>query len=255
MGNLKQQKFFVISIIIIGLISAIFYVIRYNSLTIDFFSKYPYLMMEGTFSAPIDPKRIELLIKAFPLKNISLFSISNLTYHTNENQANINSTTAVPNLTDDTSLINTLTKIIISKFNTSYPDSPLSLGSNFLDMKVDRYNATGTWNASILQGRDVNFSAQIHLQKVNKAINTYFIKLKSNARDKVDIIQGKNDSILINGIGEIKIEKNTFKIPVVLVLSKMKDIYLYLPTSLRDISNPDLSLAGKIDKNKMNIQE
>ena len=50
-------------------------------------------MMEGTFSTPIDPKRIELLIKAFPLKNISLFSISNLTYHTNENQANINSTT------------------------------------------------------------------------------------------------------------------------------------------------------------------
>lgn len=176
--------------------------------------------MEGTFSTPIDPKRIELLIKAFPLKNISLFSISNLTYHTNENQANINSTTAVPNLTDDTSLINTLTKIIISKFNTSDPDTPLSLGSDFLDMKVDRYNATGTWNASILQGRDVNFSAQIHLQKVNKAINTYFIKLKSNIRDKVDIIQGKNDSILINGIGEIKIEKNTFKIPVVFLSQK-----------------------------------
>ena len=134
----------------------------------------------------------------------------------------------VPNLTDDTSLINTLTKIIISKFNTSYPDSPLSLGSDFLDMKVDRYNATGTWNASILQGRDVNFSAQIHLQKVNKAINTYFIKLKSNARDKVDIIQGKNDSILINGIGEIKIEKNTFKIPVVLCTLKNEG-YLSLP--------------------------
>ena len=84
MRNMKQQKFFFISIIIIAIISVIFYGIRYKSLTVDIFSKYPNLILQGTFSEFIDPKRIEKMIPDFPIDNNSLKSIENLTSFTNE---------------------------------------------------------------------------------------------------------------------------------------------------------------------------
>jgi hypothetical protein len=192
------------------------------------------------------------VITDFPLNNNTLRSIANLTYFTNENQANSNPMTNNGNTTDETNLINTLTKIIISKFNTTYSNRLPPSGADFVNMKFDKYNATGTWNASILLGKDFNFSAQINLQKINEGNKPLFIKFESRAPNEVTMIQGRNDSILVNGIGEVKLGKNNFRTPVVFIFSNMKDIFLYLPTSLRDVSNPDISLVGKIDKNKLN---
>lgn len=244
---MKQQKFFIISIIIIAIISAIFYGIRYNSITIDIFSRYPNLILNGTFSDFIDPKRIEKMIPDFPIDNNSLKSVTNLTSFTNEIKSNSNAITGTGNVTDDTNLINTLTKIIISKFNTTSSNRLLPSSSDFVNMKLHKYNATGTWNASIVHGEEFNFSAQIKLEKINEGIRPLRINLESSAPDKVTIIQGRNESILVNGIGEVKLGNNKFRSPILFIFSNMKDIYIYLPTSLRDVSNPDISLIGKID--------
>jgi hypothetical protein len=244
--RLKQSWFFLIAVVIIGLLSLSFYLYRYSSLTLSGRT----LQLEGNFTYPLNIQQVELMLGSFNLTNTSA-NLNSLNV-TNSRQAippvqNLDRTYD-PVIDFDRNLVDTLSRIIISALKQSNLSSQKLLDSSqsFDINDLSQYSTDGKWNASIVARKLINFSGLIETSRItDDKPKTFQVNLDA-VGDQIEYLdRDGNSTIVIRGNAEIHIDNERIEAPTILLIRGMKQIYL-LMFSNNELIPDKFFLYGKV---------
>ncbi len=240
MPNFKNL--FLLSIIAISIISVVFFLYRYETVTVNFFPQNSNLIYGGIFN-----------------NATSLAELGNTTYSLGLNMSGVKSNISTVNrssnntnnpIDDIVSLSNpvdTLTKMIINVLeNSSIADS--TKGKD-LGLK-NYYQLDGSWNLSIKGDEFSNFTGNIVLNNaMNNITKNYNVKLVTTSANNITY-QASNQILKIKGTGDLTLDDETTRVQLLIVLYKNENIYLVFASKTNENLFDNFLIHGDIMQRK-----
>jgi hypothetical protein len=215
----KFKNLFLLSIIGISIISVLFFLYRYESVTVNFFPQNSNLIYGGIFNNATSLAELGNATYSLGLSNISGVkpNISTVNHGSN----NINSPD--DDIVSLSNPVDTLTKMIINVLeNSSIADS--TKGKD-LGLK-NYYQLEGSWNLAINGDEFSNFTGNIMLNNaLNNITKNYNVKLVTTSATNITY-QAPNQILKIRGTGNLTLDDETTRVQLLVVLYKDENIYV-----------------------------
>ena len=215
----KFKNLFLLSIIAISIISVVFFLYRYESVTVNFFPQNSNLIYGGIFNNATSLAELGNATYSLGLSNMSGVKPNISTVNHSSNSIN--------NPDDDivsiSNPVDTLTKMIINVLeNSSISDS--TKGKD-LGLK-NYYQLEGSWNLAIKGDEFSNFTGNIVLNNaLNNITKNYNVKLVTTSANNITY-QAPNQILKIRGTGNLTLDDETTRVQLLVVLYKNENIYV-----------------------------
>ena len=240
MPNFKN--FFLLSIVAISIISIVFFLYRYESVTVNFFPQNSDLIYQGIFNNATSLAELGNTSKSLGLSNMSE-SKPNIS---SANQNN-NTNTHVDDLVSISNPIDTLTRMIINVLeNSSIVDSQNSKDQGLKNY----YDLGGSWNLAIRGDKFSNFTSMILLNNtLNHITKNYSLNLVTSSADNITF-QATNQILKIKGTGNLTLDDQTARVQLLIILHKNENIYVVFASKTSENLFDNFLIHGKILEKK-----
>ncbi len=215
----KFKNLFLLAIIAISIISVVFFLYRYESVTVNFFPQNSNLIYGGIFNNATSLAELGNATYSLGLSNMS---------GVKPNISTVNHSRNIINNPDDdivslSNPVDTLTKMIINVLeNSSIADS--TKGKD-LGLK-NYYQLEGSWNLAIKGDEFSNFTGNIVLNNaLNNITKNYNVKLVTTSANNITY-QAPNQILKIRGTGNLTLDDETTRVQLLVVLYKNENIYV-----------------------------
>lgn len=215
----KFKNLFLLAIIAISIISVVFFLYRYESVTVNFFPQNSNLIYGGIFNNATSLVELGNATYSLGLSNISGVKPNISTVNHSSNSIN-NPDDDIVSLSNP---VDTLTKMIINVLeNSSIADS--TKGKD-LGLK-NYYQLEGSWNLAIKGDEFSNFTGNIVLNNaLNNITKNYNVKLVTTSANNITY-QATNQILKIRGTGNLTLDDETTRVQLLVVLYKNENIYV-----------------------------
>ena len=215
----KFKNLFLLSIIAISIISVVFFLYRYESVTVNFFPQNSNLIYGGIFNNATSLAELGNATYSLGLSNMSGVKPNISTVNHSSNNIN-NPDDDIVSLSNP---VDTLTKMIINVLeNSSIADS--TKGKD-LGLK-NYYQLEGSWNLAIKGDEFSNFTGNIVLNNaLNNITKNYNVKLVTTSANNITY-QAPNQILKIRGTGNLTLDDETIRVQLLVVLYKNENIYV-----------------------------
>ena len=215
----KFKNLFLLAIIAISIISVVFFLYRYESVTVNFFPQNSNLIYGGIFNNATSLVELGNATYSLGLSNISGVKPNISTVNHSSNSIN-NPDDDIVSLSNP---VDTLTKMIINVLeNSSIADS--TKGKD-LGLK-NYYQLEGSWNLAIKSDEFSNFTGNIVLNNaLNNITKNYNVKLVTTSANNITY-QATNQILKIRGTGNLTLDDETTRVQLLVVLYKNENIYV-----------------------------
>jgi len=207
------------AIIAISIISVVFFLYRYESVTVNFFPQNSNLIYGGIFNNATSLAELGNATYSLGLSNMSGVKPNISTVNHSSNNIN-NPDDDIVSLSNP---VDTLTKMIINVLeNSSISDS--TKGKD-LGLK-NYYQLEGSWNLAIKGDEFSNFTGNIVLNNaLNNITKNYNVKLVTTSANNITY-QAPNQILKIRGTGNLTLDDETIRVQLLVVLYKNENIYV-----------------------------
>jgi len=207
------------AIIAISIISVVFFLYRYESVTVNFFPQNSNLIYGGIFNNATSLAELGNATYSLGLSNMSGVKPNISTVNHSSNSIN-NPDDDIVSLSNP---VDTLTKMIINVLeNSSIADS--TKGKD-LGLK-NYYQLEGSWNLAIKGDEFSNFTGNIVLNNaLNNITKNYNVKLVTTSANNITY-QAPNQILKIRGTGNLTLDDETTRVQLLVVLYKNENIYV-----------------------------
>jgi hypothetical protein len=238
----KFKGLFLLSIVAISIISVVFFLYRYESITVNFFPKNSNLIYQGVFNNATSLAELGNTTKSLGLTNSS-GTKSNTSVVNHNNGSN----SSVDDLISLSSPVDTLTKMIINVLeNSSTSGSKNSKDHGFKNY----YDLGGSWNIEIKGDQFSNFTSLILLNNTsNNIAKNYRLNLVTSSANNITY-QPTNQILKIRGTGNLTLEDQTTKVQLLIILYKNKTIYVVFASKTNDNLFDNYLIHGNILERK-----
>ena len=238
----KFKSLFLLSIITISIISVVFFLYRYESITVNFFPQNSNLIYHGVFNNATSLVELGNTTKSLGLTNISGTKSNFLVVNRNNG-----SNSSVDDLISHSSPVDTLTRMIINVLeNASISGSKNSKDHGFKNY----YDLGGSWNLEIKGDQFSNFTSVILLNNTsNNIAKNYRLNLVTSSANNITY-QPTNQILKIRGIGNLTLEDQTTKVKLLIILYKNKTIYVVFASKTNDNLLDNYLIHGNILERK-----
>lgn len=236
------RNVFLLSIIAISIISVVFFLYRYESVTVNFFPQDSNLIYQGIFNNVTSLAELGNTTKSLGLSNTSE-SKSNISVVSPNNNTN----TPIDDLVSISNPVDTLTRMIINVLeNSSIIDS-----KNGKDQGLKNYyDLEGSWNLAIRGDEFSNFTSVIQLNNtLNNITKDYSLNLVTSSADNITY-QATNQILKIKGTGNLTLEEQTTKVQLLIILHKNENIYVLFASKTNENLFDNFLLHGDILERK-----
>jgi hypothetical protein len=215
----KFKNLFLLAIIAISIISVVFFLYRYESVTVNFFPQNSNLIYGGIFNNATSLAELGNATYSLGLSNMSGVKPNISTVNHSSNSIN-NPDDDIVSLSNP---VDTLTKMIINVLeNSSIADS--TKGKD-LGLK-NYYQLEGSWNLAIKSDEFSNFTGNIVLNNaLNNITKNYNVKLVTTSANNITY-QAPNQILKIRGTGNLTLDDETTRVQLLVVLYKNENIYV-----------------------------
>jgi hypothetical protein len=215
----KFKNLFLLAIIAISIISVVFFLYRYESVTVNFFPQNSNLIYGGIFNNATSLAELGNATYSLGLSNMSGVKPNISTVNHSSNSIN-NPDDDIVSLSNP---VDTLTKMIINVLeNSSIADS--TKGKD-LGLK-NYYQLEGSWNLAIKGDEFSNFTGNIVLNNaLNNITKNYNVKLVTTSANNITY-QAPNQILKIRGTGNLTLDDETTRVQLLVVLYKNENIYV-----------------------------
>ena len=215
----KFKNLFLLAIIAISIISVVFFLYRYESVTVNFFPQNSNLIYGGIFNNATSLAELGNATYSLGLSNMSGVKPNISTVNHSSNSIN-NPDDDIVSLSNP---VDTLTKMIINVLeNSSISDS--TKGKD-LGLK-NYYQLEGSWNLAIKGDEFSNFTGNIVLNNaLNNITKNYDVKLVTTSANNITY-QAPNQILKIRGTGNLTLDDETTRVQLLVVLYKNENIYV-----------------------------
>jgi hypothetical protein len=215
----KFKNLFLLAIIAISIISVVFFLYRYESVTVNFFPQNSNLIYSGIFNNATSLAELGNATYSLGLSNMSGVKPNISTVNHSSNSIN-NPDDDIVSLSNP---VDTLTKMIINVLeNSSIADS--TKGKD-LGLK-NYYQLEGSWNLAIKSDEFSNFTGNIVLNNaLNNITKNYNVKLVTTSANNITY-QATNQILKIRGTGNLTLDDETTRVQLLVVLYKNENIYV-----------------------------
>jgi len=215
----KFKNLFLMAIIAISIISVVFFLYRYESVTVNFFPQNSNLIYGGIFNNATSLAELGNATYSLGLSNMSGVKPNISTVNHSSNSIN-NPDDDIVSLSNP---VDTLTKMIINVLeNSSIADS--TKGKD-LGLK-NYYQLEGSWNLAIKGDEFSNFTGNIVLNNaLNNITKNYNVKLVTTSANNITY-QAPNQILKIRGTGNLTLDDETTRVQLLVVLYKNENIYV-----------------------------
>ena len=215
----KFKNLFLLAIIAISIISVVFFLYRYESVTVNFFPQNSNLIYGGIFNNATSLVELGNATYSLGLSNMSGVKPNISTVNHSSNSIN-NPDDDIVSLSNP---VDTLTKMIINVLeNSSIADS--TKGKD-LGLK-NYYQLEGSWNLAIKGDEFSNFTGNIVLNNaLNNITKNYNVKLVTTSANNITY-QAPNQILKIRGTGNLTLDDETTRVQLLVVLYKNENIYV-----------------------------
>ena len=215
----KFKNLFLLAIIAISIISVVFFLYRYESVTVNFFPQNSNLIYGGIFNNATSLAELGNATYSLGLSNMSGVKPNISTVNHSSNSIN-NPDDDIVSLSNP---VDTLTKMIINVLeNSSIADS--TKGKD-LGLK-NYYQLEGSWNLAIKGDEFSNFTGNIVLNNaLNNITKNYNVKLVTTSANNITY-QATNQILKIRGTGNLTLDDETTRVQLLVVLYKNENIYV-----------------------------
>lgn len=236
------RNVFLLSIIAISIISVVFFLYRYESVTVNFFPQDSNLIYQGIFNNVTSLAELGNTTKSLGLSNTSE-SKSNISVVSPNNNTN----TPIDDLVSISNPVDTLTRMIINVLeNSSIIDA-----KNGKDQGLKNYyDLEGSWNLAIRGDEFSNFTSVIQLNNtLNNITKDYSLNLVTSSADNITY-QATNQILKIKGTGNLTLEEQTTKVQLLIILHKNENIYVLFASKTNENLFDNFLLHGDILERK-----
>lgn len=236
------RNVFLLSIIAISIISVVFFLYRYESVTVNFFPQNSNLIYQGIFNNVTSLAELGNTTKSLGLSNTSE-SKSNISVVSPNNNTN----TPIDDLVSISNPVDTLTRMIINVLeNSSIIDS-----KNGKDQGLKNYyDLEGSWNLAIRGDEFSNFTSVIQLNNtLNNITKEYSLNLITSSADNITY-QATNQILKIKGTGDLTLDDQTTKVQLLIILHKNENIYVVFASKTNENLFDNFLIHGNILERK-----
>jgi hypothetical protein len=236
------RNVFLLSIVAISIVSVVFFLYRYESVTINFFPQNSNLIYQGIFNNVTSLEELGNTSKSLGLGNTSE-SKSNISVMTRNNSIN----TPIDDLVSLSNPVDTLTRMIINVLeNSSIIDS-----KNGKDQGLKNYyDLEGSWNLGIKGDEFSNFTSVIQLYNtLNNITKDYSLNLVTSSAENITY-QTTNQILRIKGTGDLTLEGQTTKVQLLIILHKTENIYVVFASKTNENLFDNFLIHGNILERK-----
>ncbi len=241
MPNFKNL--FLLSIIAISIISVVFFLYRYESVTVNFFPQNSNLIYGGIFNNATSLAELGNTTYSLGLNNMPGVKSNISTVNRNSNNAN----NPIDDIVSLSNPVDTLTKMIINVLeNSSIADS--TKGKD-LGLK-NYYQLEGSWNLAIKGDEFSNFTGNIVLNNaMNNITKNYTVKLVTTSANNITY-QSSNQILKIKGTGDLTLDDETTRVQLLIVLYKNENIYVVFASKTNENLFDNFLIHGDIMQRK-----
>jgi hypothetical protein len=241
MPNFKNL--FLLSIIAISIISVVFFLYRYESVTINFFPQNSNLIYGGIFNNATSLAELGNTTYSLGLNNMSGAKSNISTVNRSSNNAN----NPIDDIVSLSNPVDTLTKMIINVLeNSSIADS--TKGKD-LGLK-NYYQLDGSWNLAIKGDEFSNFTGNIVLNNaMNNITKNYHVKLVTTSANNITY-QASNQILKIKGTGDLTLDDEITRVQLLIVLYKNENIYVMFASKTNENLFDNFLIHGDIMQRK-----
>jgi hypothetical protein len=213
------KNMFLLSIIAISIISVVFFLYRYESVTVNFFPQNSNLIYGGIFNNATSLTELGNTTYSLGLNSTSGVKSNISTVNRSSNDAN----NPIDDIISLSNPVDTLTKMIINVLeNSSIADS--TKGKD-LGLK-NYYQLEGSWNLAIQGDEFSNFTGNIVLNNaLNNITKNYTVKLVTTSANNITY-QASNQILKIKGTGDLTLDDETTRVQLLIVLYNNENIYV-----------------------------
>lgn len=236
------RNVFLLSIIAISIISVVFFLYRYESVTVNFFPQNSNLIYQGIFNNVTSLAELGNTTKSLGLSNTSESKSNNSVVSPNNN-----TNTAIDDLVSISNPVDTLTRMIINVLeNSSIIDS-----KNGKDQGLKNYyDLEGSWNLAIRGDEFSNFTSVIQLNNtLNNITKEYSLNLITSSADNITY-QATNQILKIKGTGDLTLDDQTTKVQLSIILYKNENIYVVFASKTNENLFDNFLIHGNILERK-----
>jgi hypothetical protein len=236
------RNVFLLSIVAISIVSVVFFLYRYESVTVNFFPQNSNLIYQGIFNNVTSLEELGNTTKSLGLSNTSE-SKSNISVVTPNNSIN----SPIDDLVSLSNPVDTLTRMIINVLeNSSIIDS-----KNGKDQVLKNYyDLEGSWNLAIKGDEFSNFTSVIQLYNtLNNITKDYSLNLVTSSAENITY-QTTNQILRIKGTGDLTLEGQTTKVQLLIILHKTENIYVVFASKTNENLFDNFLIHGNILERK-----
>jgi hypothetical protein len=236
------RNVFLLSIVAISIISVVFFLYRYESVTVNFFPQNSNLIYQGIFNNVTSLAELGNTTKSLGLGNTSE-SKSNISVVSRNNSIN----TSIDDLVSLSNPVDTLTRMIINVLeNSSIIDSKTGKDQGLKNY----YDLEGSWNLSIRGDEFSNFTSVIQLYNtLNNITKDYTLNLVTSSAENITY-QTTNQILKIKGTGDLTLEGQTTKVQLLIILHKTENIYVVFASKTNENIFDNFLIHGNILERK-----
>lgn len=241
MPNFKNL--FLLSIIAISIISVVFFLYRYESVTVNFFPQNSNLIYGGIFNNATSLAELGNTTYSLGLKNMSGVKSNISTVNRSSNNTN----NPIDDIVSLSNPVDTLTKMIINVLeNSSIADSTKGKDLGFKNY----YQLDGSWNLAIKGDEFSNFTGNIVLNNaMNNITKNYNVKLVTTNANNITY-QASNQILKIKGTGDLTLDDETTRVQLLIVLYKNENIYVVFASKTNENLFDNFLIHGDIMQRK-----
>jgi hypothetical protein len=237
------RNVFLLSVIAISIISIVFFLYRYESITVNFFPQNSNLVYQGTFNNATSLVELGNTSKSLGLSNMS-GSRSNVPIVSRNNNTNS------PNddLVSLSNPVDTLTRMIIDVLE----NSSIVHSKNGKDLGLKKYyDLGGSWNLAIRGEQFSNFTSIIQLNNtLNNITKNYRLNLVTSSANNITY-QATDQILKIRGTGDLTLEDQTTKVQLIIILYKNQNIYVVFASKTNENFFDNFLIHGNISERKL----
>lgn len=237
------KNLFLLLIIAISIISVVFFLYRYESVTVNFFPQNSNLIYGGIFNNATSLSELGNTGYSLGLNNVSGVKSNISTVSRSSNNTN----NPIDDIVSLSNPVDTLTKMIINVLeNSSIADS--TKGKD-LGLK-NYYKLDGSWNLSIKGDQFSNFTGKIVLNNaMNNITKNYGVRLVTTSANNITY-QASNQILKIKGTGDLTLDDETTRVQLLIVLYKNENIYVVFASKTNDNLFDNFLIHGDIVQRK-----
>ncbi|MGI0021518.1 MAG: hypothetical protein ACRD9Q_01535 [Nitrososphaeraceae archaeon] len=221
----------------------VFFLYRYESVTVNFFPQNSNLIYGGIFNNATSLAELGNTTYSLGLNNMPGVKSNISTVNRNSNNAN----NPIDDIVSLSNPVDTLTKMIINVLeNSSIADS--TKGKD-LGLK-NYYQLEGSWNLAIKGDEFSNFTGNIVLNNaMNNITKNYTVKLVTTSANNITY-QSSNQILKIKGTGDLTLDDETTRVQLLIVLYKNENIYVVFASKTNENLFDNFLIHGDIMQRK-----